>query len=57
MERHYVSARSRRQPSILTFLAQDASGRAFCYSNAKLRKGEEAEEISILSNRARLALE
>ena len=34
-----------RQPSVLAFLAQDASGRAFCYSNADLRKGEEAEEI------------
>jgi hypothetical protein len=37
--------RSRRQPSILAFLAQDAASRAFCYSNADLRKGEEAEEI------------
>jgi hypothetical protein len=45
VERHYVSARSRRQPSVLAFLAQDAHGRAFCYSNADLRKGEEAEEI------------
>lgn len=45
VERHYVSARSRRQPSILVFLAQEAAGRAFCYSNADLRKGEEAEEI------------
>src|SRR5580700_5161745 len=45
IERHYVSARSRRQPSVLAFLAQDAAGRAFCYSNANLRKGEEAEEI------------
>src|SRR5882672_2339290 len=45
VERHYVSARSRRQPSGLVFLAQDAAGRAFCYSNADLRKGEEAEEI------------
>jgi transposase len=45
LERHYVSARSRRQPSVLVFLAQDAEGRAFCYSNADLRKGEEAEEI------------
>jgi hypothetical protein len=45
IQRHYVSARSRRQPSILTFLAQDAAGHAFCYSNANLRKGEEAEEI------------
>lgn len=45
IERHYVSARSRRQPSILVFLAQDAEGRAFCYSNADLLKGDEAEEI------------
>ena len=45
VERHYLSARSRRQPSILVFLAQEAEGRAFCYSNADLRKGEEAEEI------------
>ena len=45
IERHYVSMRSRRQPSILAFLAQDADGRAFCYANADLRKGEEAEEI------------
>ena len=45
IERHYVSMRSRRQPSVLAFLAQDADGRAFCYSNADLRKGEEAEEI------------
>jgi hypothetical protein len=45
VERHYVSMRSRRQPSVLAFLAQDAASRAFCYSNADLRKGEEAGEI------------
>jgi hypothetical protein len=45
IERHYISMRSRRQKSVLTFLAQDAEGDAFCYSNADLRKGEEAEEI------------
>ena len=45
VQRHFVSARSRAQPSVLAFLAQDAAGRAFCYSNADLRKGEEAEEI------------
>ena len=45
VERHYVSMRSRRQSSILTFLAQDADGQAFCYANADLRKGEEAEEV------------
>ena len=45
VEKHYVSMRSRRQPSILAFLAQDASGQAFCYSNADIRKGEEADEV------------
>jgi hypothetical protein len=45
VERHYVSMRSRRQSSILTFLAQDADGHAFCYANADLRKGEEADEV------------
>ncbi len=45
VERHYVSMRSRRQPSVLVFLAQDADGRAFCYSNADLRKGEESDEV------------
>src|SRR6266542_2111062 len=45
IERHYVSMRSRRQKSVLTFLAQDAEEHAFCYSNADLRKGEEPEEI------------
>ncbi|HWC17441.1 MAG TPA: transposase, partial [Terriglobales bacterium] len=45
VESHYLSKRSRRQPSILTFLAQDAASQVFCYSNANIRKGEEAEEI------------
>ena len=45
VERHYVPTRSQRRKSILVFLAQDAEGRAFCYSNADLRKGEEPEEI------------
>jgi len=45
VEKHYVSARSRSQPSILVFLAQDEQSRTFCYSNADLRKGEEADEI------------
>jgi hypothetical protein len=45
VESHYLSKRSRRQPSVLTFLAQDADSRVFCYSNADIRKGEEAEEI------------
>jgi transposase len=45
VESHYLSKRSRRQPSILTFLAQDADSQVFCYSNADIRKGEEADEI------------
>ena len=45
VQKHYVSARSRRQPSILVFLAQDQESHTFCYANADLRKGEEAEEI------------
>src|SRR3989440_2737477 len=45
VESHYLSKRSRRQPSILTFLAQDADSQVFCYSNADIRRGEEAEEI------------
>lgn len=45
VERHYVSMRSRSQKSVLAFLAQDADGHAFCYSNANLRKGEEADEV------------
>lgn len=45
VQRHYVAMRSRRQKSVLTFLAQDVEGRAFCYANADLRKGDEADEI------------
>ena len=45
VERHFVSMRSRSQKSILAFLAQDASGQAFCYSNADIRKGEQSDEI------------
>ena len=45
VESHYVSMRSRSQPSILVFMAQDQQSQTFCYSNADLRKGEEAQEI------------
>ncbi len=45
MQAHFVAMRSRRQKSVLTFLAQDIDGRAFCYANADLRKGDESEEI------------
>jgi len=50
VERHYVSMRSRRQPSVLAFLAQDAGSHAFCYANADLRKGEESEAVFAFVN-------
>lgn len=45
IEKHYVPRRSQRRKAVLTFLAQDATGQVFCYSNADLRKGEEADEV------------
>ena len=45
VQKHYIPMRSQRKPSILVFVAQDADTRTFCYSNADLRKGEEAEEV------------
>jgi hypothetical protein len=45
VEKHYVPRRSQRRKAVLTFFAQDAEGQVFCYSNADLRKGEEADEI------------
>lgn len=45
VEKHYVPRRSQRRKAVLVFLAQDAKGQIFCYSNADLRKGEEAGEV------------
>jgi hypothetical protein len=45
VEKHYVSRRSRRQPSVLAFLAQDGNTRVLCYGDADLRKGEEADQV------------
>jgi hypothetical protein len=45
VEPHFVAMRSRSQPSVLAFIAHDAESRAFCYANADLRKGEEADEV------------
>ncbi len=45
VEKHYVPRRSQRRQAVLAFLAQDAQGQVFCYSNADLRKGEEANEV------------
>jgi len=45
VEKHYLSRRSRRQPSVLVFLAQDADTRVLCYCDADVRKGEEADQV------------
>ena len=45
VQKHYVPRRSQRRTAVLAFLAQDAEGQIFCYSNADLRKGEEATEV------------
>ena len=45
VEKHYVPRRSRRRKAVPAFLAQDADGQLFCYSNTDLRKGEEADEV------------
>lgn len=45
VEPHFVAMRSRSQPSVLAFIAHDAESRAFCYANADLKKGEEADEV------------
>ena len=45
VEKHYVPRRSQRRTAVLTFFAQDAAGQVFCYANADLRKGEEANEV------------
>ena len=45
VQKHYVSMRSRSQHAILAFFAQDEKSKIFCYSNADIRKGEEADEI------------
>lgn len=45
IERHYLPRRSHAGKAVLTFIAQDADIDVLCYSNADLRKGEEADEI------------
>lgn len=45
VEKHYVPRRSQRRKAVLVFFARDAGGNVFCYSNADIRKGEEADEI------------
>lgn len=50
IEKHYVSKRSRRQKGILSFLAQDAQTRVFCYAHADLRKAQQADEVLAFVN-------
>src|SRR5664280_1883736 len=45
VERHYLSKRSRSQKSILVFLAQDADSQVVCYSQAGLRRREQADAV------------
>jgi transposase len=45
VEKHYVSRRSRRERSILTFIAQDGDSRVLCYANATVRKDHAPDEI------------
>ena len=45
LEKHYVPRRSQSRKAVLVFFAQDADAHMFCYSNADLRKGEEAGEV------------
>jgi hypothetical protein len=45
LQKHYVPRRSQSRKAVLTFFAQDAHAQIFCYSNADLRKGEQAGEV------------
>lgn len=45
LEKNYVSRRSRRERSVLAFLAQDHDSHLLCYANATVRKDQAAEEI------------
>lgn len=45
LEKHYISRRSRHEPAVLAFLAQDNDSRVLCYANATVRKDRGAEEI------------
>jgi hypothetical protein len=45
LERHYVPRRSHAEKGILTFLAQDGDTRVLCYSNARILKRDQADEV------------
>ncbi len=45
LEKHYVSKRSRSERAVQVFLVQDVDTRVLCYSNANVRRADQAEEI------------
>ena len=45
LETSYVSQRSRREKSVLVFLARDAEERILCYANAAIAKSKRPDEI------------
>jgi transposase len=45
LEEHYVSRRSQRTRSVLTFFAEDGEEHALVYANADLAKREQAREV------------
>jgi len=45
LERHYVPRRSQAEKGIVTFLAQDGETRVLCYSNARILKRDQADEV------------
>lgn len=45
LEKHHISRRSRGEPAVLAFLAQDNDSRVLCYPDATVRKDRAAEEI------------
>ncbi len=45
LEEHYVSRRSQRTRSVLTFFAEDGEEHALVYANADLAKAEQAGEV------------
>jgi len=45
LENHWVPTRNKSMKSALTFFAQDAQSRVFCYANADLKRAEKSDEI------------
>ena len=45
LEKHYVSARGRRERAILVFLVQESEALVLCYADATLHQREQADAI------------